>query len=142
VGDYYLFLVTGIILLSVMIWEIQKNKINIAEAEKRLEEKEKRLYEMYQAFEDIIQYTLSEAEERKTDNNPAIATRDVRLNNTVPLDKPSPDEQTGMETVYPEYTNKRKAVRLMHEGGNTEEEIARKLGIGIGEVRLILGLKR
>ena len=38
-GDNYVLLIIGIIFLSAVLWEIRKNKIEIIEIEKRLEEK-------------------------------------------------------------------------------------------------------
>jgi len=147
VGDNYVLLIIGIIFLSAVLWEIRKNKIEIIEIEKRLEEKETRLYEMYEAFENIMQYTLSEIEDDEMGINSTRITV-AQVNGVSGSKLPDeqavglPDEQINEENKYSDYNNTRKAVLLMHKNGNTEEEIAKNLGIGIGEVRLILGLKR
>lgn len=146
-GDNYVLLIIGIIFLSAVLWEIRKNKIEIIEIEKRLEEKETRLYEMYEAFENIMQYTLSEIEDDEMGINSTRITV-AQVNGVSGSKLPDeqavglPDEQINEENKYSDYNNTRKAVLLMHKNGNTEEEIAKNLGIGIGEVRLILGLKR
>lgn len=146
-GDNYVLLIIGIIFLSAVLWEIRKNKIEIIEMEKRLEEKETRLYEMYEAFENIMQYTLSEIEDDEMGINSTRITV-AQVNGVSGSKLPDeqavglPDEQINEENKYSDYNNTRKAVLLMHKNGNTEEEIAKNLGIGIGEVRLILGLKR
>jgi len=147
VGDNYVLLIIGIVFLSAVLWEIRKNKIEIIEMEKRLEEKETRLYEMYEAFENIMQYTLSEIEDDEMGINSTRITV-AQVNGVSGSKLPDeqavglPDEQINEENKYSDYNNTRKAVLLMHKNGNTEEEIAKNLGIGIGEVRLILGLKR
>ncbi|NLX69394.1 MAG: hypothetical protein GX024_00635 [Clostridiales bacterium] len=146
-GDNYVLLIIGIVFLSAVLWEIRKNKIEIIEMEKRLEEKETRLYEMYEAFENIMQYTLSEIEDDEMGINSTRITV-AQVNGVSGSKLPDeqavglPDEQINEENKYSDYNNTRKAVLLMHKNGNTEEEIAKNLGIGIGEVRLILGLKR
>lgn len=146
-GDNYVLLIIGIVFLSAVLWEIRKNKIEIIEIEKRLEEKETRLYEMYEAFENIMQYTLSEIEDDEMGINSTRITV-AQVNGVSGSKLPDeqavglPDEQINEENKYSDYNNTRKAVLLMHKNGNTEEEIAKNLGIGIGEVRLILGLKR
>lgn len=146
-GDNYVLLIIGIVFLSAVLWEIRKNKIEIIEMEKRLEEKETRLYEMYEAFENIMQYTLSEIEDDEMGiNSTRITVAQVNgISGSKLPDEQAvglPDEQINEENKYSDYNNTRKAVLLMHKNGNTEEEIAKNLGIGIGEVRLILGLKR
>ncbi|NLO81900.1 MAG: hypothetical protein GX094_02430 [Clostridiales bacterium] len=138
-GDTYIFLVIGIIFLSIMLWETHRNKILIAEMEKRLDEKEKRLDEIYEALESIVQFTLAEIKDKDTETS---STRMIAVHDNSLRSSALPHEQTNYETIYPLHNDKRKAVILMHKGGSTEEEIAKKLGIGIGEVRLILGLMK
>ena len=102
---------------------------------------------MYEAFENIMQYTLSEIEDDEMGINSTRITV-AQVNGVSGSKLPDeqavglPDEQINEENKYSDYNNTRKAVLLMHKNGNTEEEIAKNLGIGIGEVRLILGLKR
>ena len=125
-----MFLLSGLMFLFVIFWQTRKDRLYLFELEKRLEEKEKRLYELYHAVEDIIRNAFPEAENALLHNG--VTNHEAQLQN--------PSESL-RQNIVGGYNEKRKAVILMHKSGSTEEEIARKLGIGKGEVKLILGLK-
>ncbi|MDN5276758.1 MAG: hypothetical protein PWR01_723 [Clostridiales bacterium] len=125
-----MFLLSGLMFLFVIFWQTRKDRLYLFELEKRLEEKEKRLYELYHAVEDIIRNAFPEAENALLHNG--VTNHEAQLQN--------PGESL-RQNIVGGYNEKRKAVILMHKSGSTEEEIARKLGIGKGEVKLILGLK-
>lgn len=125
-----MFLLSGLMFLLVIFWQTRKDRLYLFELEKRLEEKEKRLYELYGAVEDIIRNAFPEAIKVLPDES--ITNNEVQQQNSFRNLKQNIDES---------YNEKRKAVMLMYKSGSTEEEIAKKLGIGKGEVKLILGLK-
>lgn len=125
-----MFLLSGLMFLLVIFWQTRKDRLYLFELEKRLEEKEKRLYELYDAVEDIIRNAFPEAIKVLPDES--ITNNEVQQQNSFRNLKQNIDES---------YNEKRKAVMLMYKSGSTEEEIAKKLGIGKGEVKLILGLK-
>lgn len=125
-----MFLLSGLMFLLVIFWQTRKDRLYLFELEKRLEEKEKRLYELYGAVEDIICNAFPEAIKVLPDES--ITNNEVQQQNSFRNLKQNIDES---------YNEKRKAVMLMYKSGSTEEEIAKKLGIGKGEVKLILGLK-
>ena len=129
-NDGLMFLLSGLMFLFAIFWQTKRDRLYLFELEKRLEEKEKRLYELYDAVEDIIRNAFPEAENAPLHNG--TADHEVWLEN--------PNKGLS-QNIDGGYTEKRKAVILMYKSGSTEEEIARKLGIGKGEVRLILGLK-
>jgi len=125
-----MFLLPGLMFLFIIFWQTRKDRLYLFELEKRLEEKEKRLYELYEAVEDILRNTIPEAINVLPDES--ITNNEVQQQDTYRNLRQNIDEG---------YNEKRKAVILMYKSGSTEEEIARKLGIGKGEVKLILGLK-
>ncbi|MCM8901189.1 hypothetical protein KVG29_08140 [Caldicoprobacter algeriensis] len=125
-----MFLLSGLMFLFVIFWQTRKDRLYLFELEKRLEEKEKRLYELYHAVEDIIRNAFPEAENALLHNG--VINHEAQLQNS---------GESLRQNIDVGYNEKRKAVILMHKSGSTEEEIARKLGIGKGEVKLILGLK-
>ncbi len=125
-----MFLLPGLMFLFIIFWQTRKDRLYLFELEKRLEEKEKRLYELYDAVEDILRNAIPEAINVLPDES--ITNNEVQQQDTYRNLRQNIDEG---------YNEKRKAVILMYKSGSTEEEIARKLGIGKGEVKLILGLK-
>jgi DNA-directed RNA polymerase specialized sigma24 family protein len=125
-----MFLLSGLMFLFVIFWQTRKDRLYLFELEKRLEEKEKRLYELYHVVEDIIRNAFPEAENVLLHNG--VTNHEAQLQNS---------GESLRQNIDGGYNEKRKAVILMHKSGSTEEEIARKLGIGKGEVKLILGLK-
>ncbi|MFO7153371.1 MAG: hypothetical protein DIU64_000250 [Caldicoprobacter oshimai] len=125
-----MFLLAGILFLFVIFWQTRKDRLYLFELEKRLEEKEKRLYELYQAVEDILHSAFPEVVSSLPGNEGLKSVGQPRNSN-----------ESLRQNIGGGYNDKRKAVILMHKSGSTEEEIARKLGIGKGEVKLILGLK-
>jgi len=129
-SEELMFLLSGLMFLFVIFWQTRKDRQYLFELERRLEEKEKRLYELYDALEDIIRNAFPEAEKALHHTNTA--------NHEVQLQNPGKNLRRNIDGGYNE---KRKAVILMYKSGSTEEEIAKKLGIGKGEVELILGLK-
>lgn len=125
-----MFLFSGLMFLLVIFWQTRKDRLYLFELEKRLEEKEKRLYELYDALEDLIRNSFPDTEEAVLHDR--ATGRDVQQHN---------QGENFRQNIDGTHSDRRKAVLLMYKGGSSEEEIARKLGIGIGEVKLILGLK-
>jgi len=133
--ESFILLITGVLFLFILFWETRKDRAYLFELEKRLEEKEKKLLELYEAVENIIQSTFPELE---------VTINDDKIKSAMPQQQDingSPLQNIRKGSSDTDYHYKRKAVILMYKEGNTEEEIAKKLGIGKGEVRLILGLK-
>lgn len=54
----------------------------------------------------------------------------------------TPEEEKKETTQTAEKDNSNQAILALHKQGLTEVEIARKLGMGVGEVRLVIGLYR
>lgn len=60
--ESFILLITGVLFLFILFWETRKDRAYLFELEKRLEEKEKKLLELYEAVENIIQSTFPELE--------------------------------------------------------------------------------
>ncbi|MBM7581409.1 DNA-directed RNA polymerase specialized sigma24 family protein [Caldicoprobacter guelmensis] len=128
-SETLIFLLFGIVFLFAIFWQTRRDRLYLFELEKRLEEKEKRLYELYQAVEDIINGAFPEA---------TTTLRGDYTKSAPELRNSSKDLKQNINKVY---SDKRKAVILMHKSGSSEDEIAKALGMGKGEVKLILGLR-
>jgi hypothetical protein len=124
----YILFFLGIFFLAIGFWQAKKDKTDLIQMEQRLEKKEKRLFELYEAVEGIIQDMLAVNKIGNLNIAPD-AFGISQKNNT--------EEYTNGTASY----NLHKQIILMNKDGYTEEEIAKQLGMGKGEIRLILGLK-
>lgn len=113
----YVLLFMGIIVLIIGLWIWKKGREQMELMENRLMEKENALYELYQALEDIIQI-ISEDYQEKEQQRQINQCSDKQILHT-----------------------KNDQVIELKNKGYSEEQIAKELKIGKGEVKIILGLK-
>lgn len=130
-GKTYILFLIGIFFLVIGFWLAKKDKAHLIQMEQKLEEKEKKLFELYEAIEEIMQNIVATNKIGDLDIALKPDTFDMSQNNNI---KEYPKETASYSL--------NKQIILMNKDGCTEGEIAKQLGIGKGEVRLILGLKK
>ena len=141
--------ILGVILIVVSISFIWKSKIKFMELEHKLDQKEKTLYDLYESIEILLQ-EIKQTYNQNTENNynnlsfntDNVVDSNIHNNS---IDKTSMSDQsdnidsneiqTNIDTQ-----NKKPEIIMLRQQGLSEDDIAKKLKIGIGEVRLILGL--
>ncbi len=141
----------GLFFIAIGLWMWKKDRDQIQAIDNRIAQKEKDLYELYQSLEEIMQemsYLYSQSNltlQYQEPQNVGYQEQNSEGQNTEEQDKEVQNgftANTDEEYTTEENINKHYRVIQLRNQGYDEEEIARQLGIGKGEVRLILGFKR
>ena len=172
-GDnFYLLLWGGLFFLVIGLLMRKKDRDEIQLINRRMEEKENDLYELYQSLEEVmnemdylyrdrIEIEPSEINFQKKETNPVPYeeqegkdqvkekdTKDTIEEKNIKKEKEKMHEVRDSEMDVDDEpskkpsANKYQRVMELKSQGYSEEEIARELMLGKGEVRLILGFNK
>ena len=158
-GGYYTFAIFVFLLAICFVLLVRKIWFAKSSAARQLQEKEAKLFKLYQHVEDLMdgfEEYVSEANEQLVRekiqiNKQAedllakakelVSKQEMPIVPNVPLvelpEVPAAEDIGKRQPI----SNSQKIVTLWHEGMN-EEEICRELGLGKGEVTLVLRLMK
>lgn len=119
----------------------------LAKFEEHIKEREEELSQEMEAktadFIEAINAFLAEkaAEQEAEQQLPEVEEISEEQTEEVPEEEAEPEVEEKEETVQQE-SNHNAAILELHRQGASEIEIAKELGLGVGEVKLVLGLFR
>lgn len=141
----------GLIFVAIGLWLRRKDRKKMELMEAKLWKKENDLYELYGALEEIMEELISIGKTKKKDieagpisrghNNETMGEQPLNVGDRVTIGETIPYEAETV-SIYDEETpdkrvNRYEKVVTLKRQGHSEEEIAKELNIGIGEVKLI-----
>ena len=119
----------------------------LAKFEEHIKEREEELSQEMEAktadFIEAVNAFLAEkaAEQEAEQQLPEVEEISEEQTEEVPEEEAEPEVEEKEETVQQE-SNHNAAILELHRQGASEIEIAKELGLGVGEVKLVLGLFR
>ena len=118
----------------------------LAKFEEHIKEREEELSQEMEAktadFEAINAFLAEKAAEQEAEQQlPEVEEISEEQTEEVPEEEAEPEVEEKEETVQQE-SNHNAAILELHRQGASEIEIAKELGLGVGEVKLVLGLFR
>jgi len=162
--SYYIFAGFVFVLAAFLVLMIKKVKGADAKNEKIVDEKEKKLFKLYQSLEEMISDAEEFADEVKKDisadkkdiksmlekaDNLFQETQDEIYNHLKSMDeakstakKSAPVKKKAAPKKPMKALSRNEKVRLLKKEGKSIEDISKQLSISQGEVALIIGLER
>lgn len=138
-NNSYVLLILGAFFIFVGIWMRKKDKEQFKMIEDRLTEKEKSIYELYESLEGIMEEMERLYNNSRKQSSYTIISKKVQDKDKGQEEYEENEYKEGSKSSEDSIENT--IIKLKNEG-ISEEDIARKLGIGKGEVKLILDLKK
>jgi DNA-directed RNA polymerase specialized sigma24 family protein len=147
--SFYILLWGGLFFLSIGLWMMKRDRDEMRMREARMIEKENSLYELYESLEEIMNEMIYHYRDRDSAESTPITTKDDRYDPVLEtIDQQSTIEKSEYESqdkveglrVLDSERQKYHQITSLIDQGFSIEEIAKELGIGKGEIMLVLKL--
>jgi len=152
-NNSYILLILGIIFVLVGIWMWKKDREQFEALENRLAQKERSIYELYESLEELLEEadglyrqlltsgTVREGFQNQMELEYGKAADEEGYNNENNENDNNDNNSDNLDIKIKENDIENIIFELKKEGVS-EEDIAKQLEIGKGEVKLILELKK
>ena len=146
---FYILLWGGLFFLSIGLWMMKRDRDDMRMREAKMIEKENSLYELYESLEEIMNEMIYlYGDEYSTEpapitpnldsNDPVLEEKDQK-NFKEDIGNKNQDEPGELQDRGCENQTYRQITDLIDQGFSVEE-IAKELGVGKGEIMLVLKL--